>query len=153
EAAGGFLSMTNISVVKNIFQINYFAQVLITQYVSKLMSRARRGAIVNISSIMGIDAMAGGTAYGASKAAGILFTKSLAKELAPFNIRVNAIAPNLIRTDMAMQMEEKSYQSMIEMSALKRSGTPEEVAKTILFLVSEDASYITGQVIRIDGGI
>lgn len=152
-AAGGFLSMTSIGAIKNIFQINYFAQVLITQYISKLMSRAKRGCIVNVVSVMGIDGMAGGSAYGASKSALILFTKSMAKELASFNIRVNAVAPNLINTDMAALMEEKSYNTMINAAALKRLGTPEEVAKVILFLASDQASYVNGQVIRIDGGM
>ena len=152
-AAGGFLAMTSLKSIKSVFQVNYFAQVLITQSVSKIMCRAKRGAVINVASVMGIDGMAGGTAYGASKAALIYFTKSLSKELAMFGVRVNAIAPNLINTKMAQQMEQKSFDNMVASAALKRMGSPEEVAKAVLFLASDEASYITGQVLRVDGGI
>lgn len=152
-AAGGFLALTSIKSIKDVFQINYFAQVMITQAVAKIMCRAKKGSIVNVASVMGIDAMAGGSAYGASKASLIYFTKSLSKELAMFGIRVNAVAPNLINTRMAQQMEQKSFDNMIAAASLKRMGEPSEVAKTIVFLASEESSYITGQVLRIDGGM
>lgn len=152
-AAGGFLAMTSIKSIKDVFQINYFAQVLITQSISKLMSRAKKGSIVNLGSVMGIDSAPGGSAYGASKAAFIHFTKCLSKELAMFGIRVNAVAPNLINTPMARQMEQKSFDAMVSVASLKRMGEPSEVAKTILFLASDESSYITGQVLRVDGGM
>lgn len=152
-AAGGFLAMTSIKSIKDVFQVNYFAQVLITQSIAKLMSRAKKGSIINVSSVMGIDSMAGGSAYGASKAALISFTKSLSKELAMFGIRVNAVAPNLINTKMAHQMEQKSFDTMVSVASMKRMGEPSEVAKTILFLASDESSYITGQTIRVDGGM
>jgi 3-oxoacyl-[acyl-carrier protein] reductase len=152
-AIGGFLSLTKISDLKETFQINYFASVLITQYISKLMCRNKSGTIINIASVLGIDSSPGGTAYGASKAAIIQFTRSLSKELGQFKVRINAIAPGLINTDMANLMEHKLHDAMISNSSLKRLGTPIEIAKTALFLASDDSSYITGQIIRVDGGM
>lgn len=145
--------MTSQKKLKEVFQINYFAQIQITQAVSKIMMKQNSGSIIFMSSVMGLDSMPGGSAYGASKAAITMLVKSLAKELGSFRIRVNAIAPNLVDTDMANQMEEKSYNDMIQRSALKRIGYPSEVAQTALFLASDDSSYITGQTIRVDGGL
>lgn len=152
-ASGGFMLTSSINNIKEVFQINYFAQILITQYIVKSMMRHKKGSIIFMSSVLGLDSMAGGTAYGASKAAVSQLVKSLSKEVGLFGIRVNAIAPNLIETDMARQMENKSYDSMIQRCAMKRTGKPEEVAALAAFLASEDASYITGQTIRIDGGM
>lgn len=152
-ASGGFLLTSGINKIKDVFQINYFAQVLITQFLVKMMMRQKKGSIIFMSSVLGLDSMAGGTAYGASKAAISLLVKSLSQEVGLFGIRVNAIAPNLIDTDMARQMENKSYDSMIQRCAMKRTGKPEEVAALAVFLASDDAPYITGQIIRIDGGM
>ena len=112
----------------------------------------RRGSIVNMASISGLDLHAGNAAYGASKAALIAFTKTLSAELAPMGIRVNAIAPGLTDTDMAKLMEPKARAAMIMGSSMDRLGTPEEIAQLALFLCSDRASFITGQVIRCDGG-
>ena len=152
-AIGGFLLLTSMQKLKEVFQVNYFAQVLITQYVVKLMMKEKSGSIIFLSSVLGLDATAGGTAYGASKAAIALLAKSLSKEVGSYNIRVNAIAPNLIDTNMGHMMEEKSLTEMIQSSSLKRLGNPEEIAQTALFLASDDSSYITGQTIRVDGGM
>ena len=152
-ASGGFLLMTGMTELRNVFQINYFAQVQISQYMAKMMMRRKSGNIIMMTSVLGLDSRAGGTCYGASKAALALFTKSAAKELASFGIRVNAVAPNLVETEMAHQMEEKSLDNMIASSSLKRLATPEEVADTVLFLASAESSYITGQIIRVDGGM
>lgn len=152
-AMGGFLILTSMQKLKEVFQINYFAQVLITQYVVKLMMKEKSGSVIFLSSVLGLDATAGGTAYGASKAAIALLAKSLSKEVGSYNIRVNAIAPNLIDTNMGHMMEEKSLTEMIQSSSLKRLGNPEEIAQTALFLASDDSSYITGQTIRVDGGM
>lgn len=152
-ASGGFLLTSGINKIKDVFQINYFAQVLITQFLVKMMMRQKKGSIIFMSSVLGLDSMAGGTAYGASKAAITQLVKSLSQEVGLFGIRVNAIAPNLIDTDMARQMENKSYDSMIQRCAMKRTGKPEEVAALAAFLASDDAPYITGQIIRIDGGM
>jgi len=151
--AGGFMMMTSQKNLKHVFEINYFAQVLISQFVVKNMMKAKSGSIIFMSSVMGLDAMPGGTAYGASKSAISMLVKTLSKEVGVFGIRVNAVAPNLIDTEMAHKMEEKSYNDMIQRCSLKRIGTPNEVAQTALFLASDESSYITGQTIRVDGGL
>lgn len=151
--AGGLMIMTSQKALREVFQINYFAQVQITQFVVKNMMKFKSGSIIFMSSVMGLDALPGGTAYGASKSAIAMLVKTLSKELGSFSIRVNGIAPNLIETEMAHKMEEKSYNDMIQRCSLKRIGTADEVAKTALFLASEESSYITGQIIRVDGGL
>lgn len=152
-ASGGFMMTSGINKIKEVFQTNYFSQIQISQYLLKSMMRNRRGCIIFMSSVLGLDSMAGGTAYGASKAAISQLVKSLSQEVGLFGIRINAIAPNLIDTDMAKQMENKSFDAMIQRCAMKRMGKPEEVAALAAFLASDDASYITGQTIRIDGGM
>lgn len=152
-ASGGFMLTSGINKIKEVFQTNYFAQIQISQYILKLMIRNRKGSIVFMSSVLGLDSMAGGTSYGASKAAISQLVRSLSQEVGLFGIRINAIAPNLIDTDMARQMETKSHEAMIQRCAMKRMGKPEEVAALAAFLASDDASYITGQTIRIDGGM
>jgi 3-oxoacyl-[acyl-carrier protein] reductase len=115
--------------------------------------KQKSGNIVNISSVSGIKPMPGQVNYSAAKAGVIGFTKSLAKEVAPYNIRVNAVAPGFIETDMLMQLHEKQRVKVLDEIPLGRFGMPEEVARTVLFLVSNEAAYITGQVIQIDGGL
>jgi 3-oxoacyl-[acyl-carrier protein] reductase len=115
--------------------------------------KQKSGNIVNISSVSGIKPMPGQVNYSAAKAGVIGFTKSLAKEVAPYNIRVNAVAPGFIETDMLMQLHEKQRVKVLDEIPLGRFGMPEEVARTVLFLVSDEAAYITGQVIQIDGGL
>lgn len=151
--AGGLMIMTSQKKLKEVFQINYFAQVQITQFIIKNMMKAKHGSIIFLCSVLGLDSMAGGTAYGASKAAIAMLVKSLSKEVGRFGIRVNGIAPNLIETEMAAKMEEKSYSEMLERCSLKRIGKPDEIADLALFLAGDESSYITGQTIRIDGGL
>jgi len=117
------------------------------------MMKQRTGAIINISSIIGIMGNAGQVNYSASKAGIIGLTKSLAKELASRNIRVNAVAPGFIETSMTKGLNEDRKQLMLNAIPLKRIGTPEEVANLVLFLACEDSSYTTGQVIHVDGGM
>lgn len=149
----GLLQMTSISKIKDVFQINFFAQVQLTQGISKLMMRQKSGVIVNMTSIGGIDAYPAYVSYGCSKAAMIYFTKTMAQELAPYGIRVNAIAPSMVKTDMQIEMGEEANDEIMRRTALKRNAEPDEIAKLALFLASDDSSFITGQIYRIDGGL
>lgn len=125
----------------------------VTKPVVSAMVRQRRGAILNISSISGVVGMAGQTNYSASKAGLIGFTKALAKEIAKRNITVNALALGLIETDMTSGLADEYRQKMIEQIPLGRYGSVEEVARIAAFLLSDEARYITGQVIQADGGL
>jgi 3-oxoacyl-[acyl-carrier protein] reductase len=117
------------------------------------MMSARRGAIINISSISGLVGSAGQTNYAASKGAMISFTKSLAREAGALGIRVNAVAAGLIDTEMTAKLKQDQIGKIIGSSALGRIGKPEEVAAAVVFLASSKASYITGQYLTVDGGI
>ena len=145
--------MTSLAKIKEVMQVNFFSQILITQQVAKIMMKQKHGAIVNMSSVTALDNQGGWTAYGSSKGAMISFTRTAARELATFGIRVNAVAPGLIDTQMGGEMDEKYQADMISRADLGRKGTPEEVANLVCFFVSDEASYITGQIIRIDGGM
>jgi len=125
----------------------------VTKPAVSIMVRQRRGSILNVTSISGVVGMAGQTNYSASKAAMIGFTKSLAKEIAKRNITVNALALGLIETDMTAGLPGEYKQKMLEQIPLGRYGTPQEVARVALFLLSDDARYITGQVVQLDGGL
>jgi 3-oxoacyl-[acyl-carrier protein] reductase len=124
-----------------------------TKPVVSVMVRQRRGSILNIASISGVVGMAGQTNYSASKAGLIGFTKALAKEIAKRNITVNALALGLIETDMTEGLADEYKQKMLEQIPLGRYGKVEEVARIAAFLLSDDAQYITGQVIQADGGL
>lgn len=151
--AGGFLLMTPISKIKEVMQVNFFSQVLVTQLAAKMMMKQKHGAIVNMASVTALDNQGGWTAYGSSKSAMISFTRTSARELAAFGIRVNAVAPGLVDTEMGGEMDEKYQAEMLSRADLGRKGTPKEIANLVSFLSSDEASYITGQVIRIDGGM
>jgi 3-oxoacyl-[acyl-carrier protein] reductase len=113
----------------------------------------RKGAIVNLSSVSGITGTAGQTNYGASKGAVISFTKSLARELGPMGIRVNAVAPGLIDTEMISGMKKELVDNLIKNTSAGRIGRPEEVAEAVAFMASDRASYINGQCLIVDGGL
>ena len=148
----GLLSMSKVDDIKRLFDVNYFAMLRIIQKVSKRMARQRKGVIINMGSIAGIEPQPGKIAYGSSKAAVMMMTKCLAKELGPMGIRVNAIAPGPVGTEMIHQYKDAMLEKLASESALKRLGTTEEIAKVALFLASEQASYINGEIIKVDGG-
>lgn len=152
-ASGSLFQMTTQRDLRQIFEINFFAQLQFTQSISRLMTRQRSGSIINLASVAGLIGEPGMTAYGASKAALIQATRTLASELGASCIRVNAIAPSITHTDMYDQMDPAARERLIAASALKRAAEPEEIANVALFLASDLSSYITGQVIRADGGI
>lgn len=125
----------------------------VTKNVVPYMMKARSGRIINISSVVGIAGNAGQTNYSASKAGIIGFTKSLAKEIASRNILVNAVAPGFIETNMTDILKDDVKQEIAKNIPLKRMGTAQDVANVVKFLASDDSSYITGQVINVDGGM
>lgn len=145
--------MTSIDEMRKLFNVNFFAPYILSQYISKMMIRNKRGSIVNISSSSALDGNPGLSAYGASKAALLCMTKSMAAELGENNIRVNAICPGVTETDMISDMNEKIYNIQKEASFLKKIATPNDIAQTALMLLSDLSQYITGQTISVDGGI
>lgn len=148
----GLLSQTKIVDIESLFQVNYFAMLLIIQKVSKKMSRQRSGCIINMGSLAGLEPQPGKIAYGSSKAAVMLMTKCLAKELGPLGIRVNCIAPGPIETEMIHQYNDEMLNKLASESSLRRLGKSNEIANVALFLASDNASYISGEIIKVDGG-
>jgi 3-oxoacyl-[acyl-carrier protein] reductase len=124
-----------------------------TKAAARQMVGQRAGKIINIASIVGISGNAGQSNYAASKAGIIGFTKSIAKEFASRNIQVNALAPGFVDTDMTGALTPEQKKALIAMIPLKRTGRPEEIASVVRFLASDDAGYITGQVLCVDGGM
>ena len=123
------------------------------QAFTPMMIKQRSGSIINISSIVGINGNAGQCNYSATKAGIIGFTRSLAKELGSRNVRVNAVAPGFIETPMTKQLGEQALNDWLKAIPMRRPGQPEDIARTSLYLASELSTYITGQVLRCDGGL
>lgn len=136
-----------------VLEINLKGTFLVTKAVTKYMMKKRQGSIINLSSVVGVAGNAGQCNYSASKAGVIGFTKSIAKELASRNIRANAVAPGFIETDMTDVLPDSVKENIYNQIPLKRMGTAKEVAELIYFLGTDASSYITGQVINIDGGM
>ena len=147
------LGMVTQHQIQQTFAANTFSTLYCSQYAVRMMQRAGHGSIINLSSIIGRVGNSGQAVYGGSKAAVIGITQSLAKELASSNIRVNAIAPGFIDTAMAHSIGEERFQQRLDSIAMGRIGTADEVAKVALFLASDLSSYVTGQVIGVDGGM
>ncbi|MBD9159101.1 MAG: 3-oxoacyl-[acyl-carrier-protein] reductase [Clostridiales bacterium] len=138
---------------EKVLDINLKGTFLITKFATKYMMKKRCGSIVNLASVVGVAGNAGQCNYSASKAGVIGFTKSIAKELASRNIRANAVAPGFIKTDMTDVLSDNVKENINSQIPLKRMGTAEEVAKLVYFLGTAESSYITGQVINVDGGM
>ncbi len=147
------IGMVTQKQIVSTFTINTFSVLYMSQYASRIMARNKSGSIVNIASIIGTNGNRGQAVYGGSKAAVIGITKSLAKELAVSGIRVNAVAPGFIDTDMARSIPDDVFSERVNSVAMQRIGTPEEIAGTVTFLSSNLSEYVTGQVIGVDGGM
>lgn len=146
------IGMISEEDIHRVLDINVLGVINMLQLAAKLMMRAKTGSIINLSSIIGLQGNAGKVVYSASKGAVVALTKSAAKELGQYGIRVNAVAPGLIDTDMLRSSDERFLDEYVKAVALGRIGKPEDVANAVAFLASDNASYITGQVLGIDGG-
>ncbi len=144
--------MCDMQTLRETFEINFFAQAMITQIICRALIRNGSGAIINLSSAAGMFGAEGRFEYSASKSAIACMTKCLALELAPFKIRVNAVAPGMTDTEMISTMEDKARNNLIANSVSKRLANPDEIANVIYFLASENSSYINGQILIANGG-
>ncbi|MEN8148770.1 MAG: SDR family oxidoreductase, partial [Planctomycetota bacterium] len=136
-----------------VLKVNLYGTFHLTQAAARPMMKARGGRIVNIASVIGLHGNAGQANYAASKGAVIAFTKATAKEMAPRGVTVNAVAPGFIRTAMTDQLPEKVKEQMMSVIPLSRFGEADDVLGTVLFLASDLAAYVTGQVVVVDGGM
>ena len=138
---------------RSVLDVNLSAAFIIARTVGRDMIRKKTGSIINMTSVVGLHGNGGQANYAASKAGLIGLSKSLAKECASRNVRVNAIAPGFIATDMTRVLPDKVKETILEQTPLKRMGTPEDIAAAALFFASDDSAYITGQVLSVDGGM
>ena len=149
----GLIGMTSAEQMRELLDVNVLALMTLTQYATRVMDPARSPSVVNLASIAGTQGMEGVTAYSASKAAVVGYTLSSAKELASKGIRVNAIAPGFIDTDMVRGVSADWYERRMQSIRMGRIGTPDDVAGVALFLASDLSRYVTGQVIGVDGSM
>jgi len=145
------IGMISKSLIEETFDVNVFAVIEMLQLAAKLMVRQKSGSIINISSIIGVNGNKGQLVYSASKGAIIAITKSAAKELSDKNIRVNAVAPGIIDTDLSRAVGEERILKRLENVGMGRLGTPEDVANACVYLASDLSKYVTGQIIGVDG--
>lgn len=148
------LGMVTKQLLEKMYAVNVFAVIDMIQIASRLMARTGGGCFVNMASITGVVGSPGQVAYSSTKGAIITITKSAAKELAPMNIRVNAVAPGIVKTERFEELYEATGDKInerIEKIALGRLGTPQDIANAVSFLASDRASYISGQILGVDG--
>lgn len=146
-----YLPMVTDKLLQKTFEVNVYAMVYMMKYAAKLMRKQKAGSIINAASIMGISGNKGQIAYAASKGAVIALTKSAAKELAEDNIRVNAVAPGVVGTDLIKNVPDNQLAVIKSKIGLNRLATPEDVADVYLFLASDLSRYVSGQVVGVDG--
>lgn len=144
--------MTKMDELKDLYNINVFAMMEITQYCLKKMIRKKSGCIINMSSVCYEDVIPCNTIYGSSKAAVSSFTKNLASEVGKYGVRVNAVAPGGVQTDMIEPVMDYFNGEYMKNVPLERLARPEDIADAVLFLLSDEAKYISGQTLRVDGG-
>ena len=149
---GGLLTMTSLKAMREVYDINVFAQVQIMQLVARQMMRQENGCIINMCSVGGVETNPGYLSYGSSKAALIWITKCVSKELGQYGIRVNGIAPGLIETEMGNYKSEVERNKVLKRMSLNRTGQPEEIAKAALYIASDSAGYMTGHIMVLDAG-
>ncbi len=147
------LPMLSMEKAHDLFESNFFAHIQLTQLIARQMMRVKSGCIVSTASYLGFDGNRGQTMYSASKAAIYAMTKSLAKELSDYNIRVNAVAPGVVDTELIKTMSEEDFAKIMERCPMHRPAEPREIANMMVVLASDLSSYVTGQIIRVDGGI
>lgn len=145
-------TMTKMEDIRRVMYVNFFSAIELTQLVCRPMMRQRKGSIINIASIAAWGEDTSQMEYAASKAAMVIATKKLARELGSAGIRVNAVAPGLTQTKMLDVLEDEAEVQIKKVLGLHRFGTPEEIAEVCLFLASEKSSYVTGETIKVDGG-
>ena len=144
--------LTAEAEMRSLFDVNFFAMLEVCRFATRLMARRKSGSVVNVASVAGLDGDSR-IDYSASKAAVIAATKKLARELAPLGIRANALAPGYTQTDLVADLGEKVVEETIAKILLGRPADPEEIANAAAFLGSDLSSYVTGQVLRVDGGL
>ena len=148
---GAFL-MTSLSDMRKLYQTNYFAPLQLMQLSAKQMIRNRAGVIINIGSASGFEHNTGNFSYAATKASLMWATQTLSRELAPYGIRVNGVAPGVTDTEINRGNETVLEESVLTRMNIKRYGSPEEIASAVLFLATEQSSFVSGQILRVDGG-
>jgi 3-oxoacyl-[acyl-carrier protein] reductase len=152
-AGGSPVEMTSLKSLRNIFEINFFSQIALTSRLLRLIKKSDQGRVINIGSVVGLFGDRGTISYGSSKSAMMYATKVMANEFAAYNITVNSVAPGVVSAGMSSQMDQKNRDDMTNSTFMKKESMPEDVANAVLFLASKESGLITGQTLRVDGGM